>query len=172
VKSITLTIPKTGSEEDSMILGSIQNLERDKKTLPKVLLRGLEYIKNTDLSKLPGGRYEIDGSMFVLVQDNQTAPRAERKAEAHRKYIDIQYVYSGSEIIGYGLTGPENEVADDQLENKDAIYFRNVKNEIELILTPGRYAIFFPTDVHRPGCAYGPPAPVRKVVIKVAADSL
>jgi YhcH/YjgK/YiaL family protein len=156
-----------------MIFGSIQNLERDRKTVPKILLKGLDYIKNTDLSTLPAGRYEIDGnSMFVLVQDNQTAPKAERKAEAHSKYIDIQYVFSGSEIIGYGLSNPENEVSDDQLAQKDAIFFRNIKNEMDLILTSGMYAIFFPADVHRPGCVHSAPSQVRKVVVKVAVSSL
>jgi len=156
-----------------MILGSIHNLELDRKTMPKTLLKGLDYIKNTDLSKLPAGKYEIDGSiLFVLVQDNQTAPKAERKAEAHRKYIDIQYVHSGSEIIGYGIEHPENEIADDQLEQKDAIFFKTVKNEMDLILTGGMYAIFFPPDVHRPGCVHGKPSQVRKVVVKVLVSSL
>ena len=156
-----------------MIFGNIQNLEQDRKTLPAALLRGLDYIETTDLSKMPAGRYEIDGSsLFVLVQDNQTAPRAERKAEAHRKYIDIQYVHSGSEIIGYGLDNPENEVADDLLEQKDAIFFKNVTAEMDLILTAGMYAIFFPADVHRPGCIYGKTSPVRKIVVKVAVSNL
>jgi YhcH/YjgK/YiaL family protein len=156
-----------------MIFGSIKNLEHDRKTLPQALLKGLDYIRNTDLSILPAGRYEIGGdSMFVLVQDNQTAPRAERKTEAHHKYIDIQYIYSGSEIIGYGLANPENEVADDQLEQKDALFFKNVKDEMDLILTSGMYAIFFPNDVHRPGCVHGAPSQVRKVVVKVPVSSL
>jgi YhcH/YjgK/YiaL family protein len=155
-----------------MIFGSIQNLEQDRKTLSKALIKGLEYLRNTDLSALPAGKYEIDGSsMFALVQDNQTAPRAERKAETHRKYIDIQYVHSGSEIIGYGLANPGNEISDDQLELKDAIFYKNVEDEMELILTDGMYAIFFPTDVHRPGCVYGASSPVRKVVVKVEVGS-
>jgi YhcH/YjgK/YiaL family protein len=110
--------------------------------------------------------------MVALVQDNLTAPKAERKAEAHRRYIDIQYVLSGKEIIGYGLANPADEVLDDQLEQKDAIFFKNIKQEIDLILTGGMYAIFFPADVHRPGCVYGEPSQVRKVVVKVLVSSL
>ena len=155
-----------------MIFGSIQNLEEDSNTLTKALLTGLEYIRDTDLAGRPAGRYEIDGSdMFALVQDNITAPKDERKAETHRKYIDIQYVHSGSEIIGYGLANPENEVSDDQLEQKDAIFYKSVRDEMELILTSGMYAILFPSDVHRPGCIYKASAAVRKVVVKVALKS-
>jgi YhcH/YjgK/YiaL family protein len=156
-----------------MIFGSIQNLERDRITLPNALLRGLDYLRDTDFSKLPAGKYDIEGTgMVALVQDNLTAPKAERKAEAHRRYIDIQYVLSGKEIIGYGLANPADEVLDDQLEQKDAIFFKNIKQEIDLILTGGMYAIFFPADVHRPGCVYGEPSQVRKVVVKVLVSSL
>ena len=155
-----------------MIFGSIHNLEQDRTTLPKALLKGLEYIRDTDLSTRPAGRYEIDGSdMFALVQDNQTAPKAERKTETHRKYIDIQYVHSGSEIIGYGLANPENEVLEELLEQKDAIFYKNVKDEMELVLTSGMYVILFPADVHRPGCIYGTSSEVRKIVVKVAIKS-
>jgi YhcH/YjgK/YiaL family protein len=156
-----------------MIFGSIQNLEHDKKFLSMALVKGLEYIRDADLTKLAAGRYEIDGSaLFALVQDNRTAPKAERKAEAHKKYIDIQYVHSGSEIIGFGLADPANEVLENLLDQKDAIFFKQVKNEMDLVLTPGMYAIFFSADVHRPGCIYGSPASVRKVVVKVAINNL
>jgi len=156
-----------------MIFGSIQNLGNDKKLLPKALIKGLEYIKNTDLTKLAAGKYEIDGNaLFALVQDNRTAPKADRKAEAHKKYIDIQYVHSGSEIIGFGLDDPVNEVLENLLDEKDAIFFKHVKNEMDLILTPGMYAILFPTDIHRPGCIHGSAASVRKVVVKVALSTL
>jgi YhcH/YjgK/YiaL family protein len=36
-----------------------------------------------------------------------------------------------------------------------------------LILQPGMWAIFFPQDAHKPGCAVAAPAVVRKIVVKV-----
>jgi biofilm protein TabA len=156
-----------------MIYGSIYNLEIDKKILPQALVRGLEYLKKTDIPSLAPGKYEIEGNtLFALIQDNQTAPRSDRRAEIHRNYVDIQYVHSGSEIIGYGMVNPANDVLENLLNVKDALFFKNVKDEIELIMTPGTYAVFFPADVHRPGCIHGTAAWVRKVVVKVAVDSL
>jgi biofilm protein TabA len=58
------------------------------------------------------------------------------------------------------------------LDQKDALFFKTIKDEIDLILTPGMYAVFFPTDVHRPGCVYKTTASVRKVVVKVSVESL
>jgi biofilm protein TabA len=139
-----------------MIFGTIQNIEMDKRVLPAALARGLEYLRNTDFANVKPGRYEIDGaSIFALVQEYQTAPKGEKKPEAHRKYIDIQYVFKGSEIIGYVLDKPANEISEDRLAEKDQLLYRSVQNEMDLILTPGMYIILFPQDVHRPGCSYG-----------------
>jgi biofilm protein TabA len=156
-----------------MIFGNIHNLEHDKEILPKALVRGLEYLKKTDIANLAPGKHEIEGNtLFALVQDNQTAPRSDRKAEIHRKYVDIQYIHSGSEIIGYGMVNPANDVLENLLDQKDALFFKNVKDEIDLIMTPGMYAIFFPADIHRPGCIHETAELVRKVVVKVAVDRL
>jgi YhcH/YjgK/YiaL family protein len=39
-------------------------------------------------------------------------------------------------------------------------------------MTEGSYAIFFPQDVHRPGCIKNKATPIRKVVVKVALSEL
>lgn len=41
-----------------MIFGSLQNLDQDRKALAKPLVKGLEYLKNTDFAKLENGRIE------------------------------------------------------------------------------------------------------------------
>jgi biofilm protein TabA len=152
-----------------MIFGGIANLEQDKGLMSPGLLKGLEYLKKTDFSKLEAGRYEIDGTnVYASVQEYQTVPKPEKKPEAHRKYVDIQYIVSGTEIIGIGLDHPANEVLEDKLSERDVIFFKNVQDETELILSQGTYAILFPADVHRPGCSRGQSSPVKKVVVKVA----
>lgn len=156
-----------------MIFGSIRNLEMDRRVLPAVLVRGLEYLRDTDFHKLEPGRYEIDGTaIFALVQEYLPAPKGEKKPEAHRKYLDIQYVSQGSEIMGYGLENPANEVLEDRLAEKDLLLFKSVQDEMDLILTPGIYTILFPEDIHRPGCRYGNGDRVKKVVVKISKDLL
>ncbi len=137
--------------------------------------RGLEYLRDTDFSKIEPGRVEIDGNaIFALIQEYQTVPSKEKKPEAHRKYIDIQYVFQGSEIIGYGLESPAIEIAEDRLAEKDLLLYgyRPFPNEMDLILTPGTYVILFPQDVHRPGCLYQKAGQVKKVIVKVRMDLL
>lgn len=156
-----------------MIFGNLQNLAQDRRALAGPLVKGLEYLKNTDFEKLPVGRYEIDGEkIYAMVQEYQTSPREKRKAEAHRKYIDIQYVYQGVEVVGYSLTDTKSVISEDLLAEKDAVFYGTVEGERDLILSAGRFAIFFPTDIHRPGCNFEKEHSVKKVVIKVAADLL
>jgi biofilm protein TabA len=156
-----------------MFFGHINNLARDRKVLPPAIVKGLEYLKNTDFSQMAVGKYEIEGDrLFALLQEQQTSPQAERKAEAHARKIDIQFVVDGMELIGFALPDAANEVLEDRLAEKDNIFYKTVKDESELRLTSGNYAIFFPEEVHRPCCLYGDRPRVRKVVVKIAADLL
>jgi biofilm protein TabA len=156
-----------------MFFGNIKNFGQDQKALPAAIVKGLKYLKDTDFSKVAVGKYEIDGDkIFALVQEQQTEPKPERKAEAHVRMIDIQFVIDGTEMIGFGLPNAANVVLEDLLEQKDNIFYKNVQDEMELLLTPGTYAIFFPEEVHRPCCRYGAGSQLRKVVVKIAADLL
>ena len=145
----------------------------DRRVLPAALIRGLEYLRDTNFYKLEPGGYEIDCSeIFALVQEYQPVPKGEKKPEAHRKYLDIQYVFQGSEIISYSLKNQMNEVLEDRLAEQDLLFFKSVQNEMDLILTQGMYTILFPQDIHRPGCRYGEGGRVKKVVVKISKDLL
>jgi biofilm protein TabA len=156
-----------------MFIGHIKNLDNDRKVLPEPLVKGLDYLRQADFTRMESGKYEIEGAkIFALVQEQQTAPKTERRPEAHVKNIDIQYVIEGTDLIGFGLPDPANEVQEDLLAQKDLLFFKNVQGEMDLILTPGMYAIFFPEEVHRPNCQYETSEKLRKVVVKVAAELL
>jgi biofilm protein TabA len=123
------------------------------------------------LHKLPAGiadgRYEIDGDrLFALVQSYTTTPAATRKLEHHRKHADIQFLFAGEEIIEHApLDGLAVDTPYD--EGKDYGLVRDPSVRSSVILRPGGWAIFFPQDAHKPGCALGSPCAVRKVVVKV-----
>lgn len=156
-----------------MIFGNILNFEQEKAALSPVLQAGLLYLKNTDLAKLPTGRHDIDGdNLFASVSEYEAEPKGNRRPEAHQKYIDIQYVAWGEEMIGCSLLSSQYEITQDELNEKDVIFYKEVENETELVLKPGGYAIFFPSDVHRPGCISGDKMQVKKIVVKIALSSL
>jgi YhcH/YjgK/YiaL family protein len=65
------------------------------------IARGLQFLAETDLKGLTTGRHELDGqALFVLVSDYVPKPPSQGKWEAHRRYLDLQFVVSGVERIG------------------------------------------------------------------------
>lgn len=153
-----------------MILGHISNVAQEAATLPARLARGLRFLAETDFTALAAGRIEIDGeAIFALVQDYETTAKANNRAEAHRRYIDIQFVAAGSEIIGYAPLLAGMAASEDHLASPRDIAFYDAPGlETDLHLPSGGFAVFFPWDIHRPRCVSGAPTAVRKVVVKVA----
>ncbi|MFA5865623.1 MAG: YhcH/YjgK/YiaL family protein [Phycisphaerae bacterium] len=126
---------------------------------------GLEFLEKDNLIGMAPGRYEIDGSnIFALIQHYETKPQERGKWEAHRRYIDIQFVVQGMERMGYANLGtmeisePYNEKDDYLLLGGSGDFFT---------VRAGTFVVFAPEDVHMPTIAVSSPQPVIKVVVKV-----
>jgi YhcH/YjgK/YiaL family protein len=116
---------------------------------------------------MPPGRHDVDGSrLFAIVSDYATRPADDVPWEAHRRYIDVQYVHSGVERIGHA---PLSRLAAGTYDGERDLLPAAGPGEF-VTLEAGSFAILFPQDAHRPGIAVGAPQPVRKVVLKVAVD--
>lgn len=124
------------------------------------------------LQQLPAdaaiGRHEIDGEeIFAFVQKHQTKPVAEKLLEVHRKYIDIQYMVKGREII---MWAPLADLKDCTMAfdpAADAALYKCIPEMVHIKVLPGQFALLFPEDGHAPSCAWDAPAEVLKVVVKV-----
>ena len=156
-----------------MIFGNVRDLETTFAWLPKPLKTAVQHLKDTDFTALPVGNYDLQGKdIYVQVFDATTKPIAETRAEVHRQYIDVQYSCNGKERMGFASDTGTLAVAEDLLEARDLLFYTGMENESTLTMTPGSFAVFFPSDVHRPGCLLDQSATVRKVVIKVRASLL
>ena len=132
--------------------------------------KAFNFLKNNDLSGLELKRYDIDGdNVYATVSEYLTRNEADARYEAHRKYIDIQYVVSGTEIISIAPISQKTDILEPYDPTKD-IEFLTVSNGENLIAMPDRFFIFFPEDAHRPGLKDEENSPVRKVVVKVKID--
>jgi len=127
--------------------------------------KALGFLAATDFLAMAPGRYDIDGDeMFALVQDYVTRPRGDVLWEAHRSYIDVQFIVSGEEMLGYGeLSAMQASVPYDA--TKDCL--RAVGEGSFVRALPGTFLIFYPQDVHMPGVMASRAQAVRKVVVKV-----
>jgi YhcH/YjgK/YiaL family protein len=132
----------------------------------------LDYLQRTDFSQMPIGRHEVDGDrVYAILQRYRPKPPAEAVWEAHRKYIDVQYVAAGVERMGYVPLGDGLSVRRVYDAEKDAILFDAEGQFFDL--SAGGFAVFAPHDVHAPGLAADlpdNPAEVCKVVVKCRVE--
>lgn len=116
----------------------------------------------------PVGRHEIDGEeIYAFVQQHPTKPVSEKKLEVHRRYIDIQYMLRGREIIAWislAALGQPSMAFDPAV---DAALYPYPAEAAPIGVVPGQFMILFPEDAHAPSCAWNEPAEVLKVVVKV-----
>lgn len=122
------------------------------------------FLKQDDLVIMECMTYEIDGkNIYAMITNNPGKKKEEAKLEAHKKYIDIQFLMEGTEEIGWKAYDDCNEVLKEYSEEKDIEFFAD-EAQTYLNFTPHTFAIFYPEDAHAPMVA---DSNIHKVVIKV-----
>ncbi len=151
-----------------MIYDSMDNLKAYK-GLNANLDDAIDWLAAADLESLSEGKHEVDGTrIFALAQAYRTKDPAAARYEAHRKYIDIQLILAGKENC-WCLPAADLKAAEPFAEDKDIGFFAEPGAPGACApLVPGRFAVFFPPDAHKPSCELGGAMDVRKIVVKVA----
>ncbi len=149
----------------NMIYDKIDNIDIYASISDDIRL-GLEWLRDAR-QDMENGRYELSPRVTAIVSEYTTKEVNESGYEAHRDYIDIQYLLKGEEkICCLPLEYLKETVAYDK--EKDAAFFKEGDVEpIELLLGNGYFAILFSQDGHMPQLYVDEPTMVKKVVIKV-----
>jgi YhcH/YjgK/YiaL family protein len=157
-----------------MIADRLEHLDRYRGLDPR-LDRGLEALR-----RLAGGppaadgRHELEGAdLYASLSTYETGNPAEKSYEAHRRYIDIQAVLAGRELLYWApLAGLAARRAYSEAE--DVAFFEDpAGGGAGLLLDPGSFIVLFPQDAHKPGCRVAGGSggtggeTVRKLVLKV-----
>jgi biofilm protein TabA len=125
----------------------------------------LDYVTSTDFTKMPDGRHDIDGDhLFALVQRYPSKPLTEGRWEAHRKYIDLQLVVSGTEQIGY--VSIDQLTAEPYDAERDLTWLSGTAGQW-ITLPAGHFMLLWPGDAHMPQIQVGSASDVLKVVVKI-----
>ena len=147
-----------------MILDKLENAELYS-CISENLKKGFDFLKNTDLSQVEVGRFEIDGkNVFALISEYESKAHQDCRLEAHQAYADIQYIVSGREAIGFAPLNGQT-VTEEYIAEKDIVFFSG--ETTQLILETGMFAVFYPQDAHRPSMQIDGPEHVKKIVVKV-----
>lgn len=146
-----------------MIYDSLKHAEIYQGIHPGVQ-RGLALLRDTDFSKMEDGRHEIDGdNLFILLQSYETKLKNDTP-EAHKKYIDIQYLISGEEKMGVGPLEEMTEEVEAHPE-RDIWFYHGPSSEI--LLSGDKFVVLWPGDAHAPCVAVNTPVSCRKCIVKV-----
>ncbi len=152
-----------------MIQDTLDNCSRYEVLSPR-FAKAFAFLRTVDGTQSLG-RHEIDGDRtFALVQAYATKPLDSALFEAHRKYIDVQFVYRGRETILWAPLAAMKEQTMAYDEAKEAALWKLVPDVTPLHLSAGHFAILFPQDAHAPCVEWEESATVFKVVVKVSVD--
>ena len=146
-----------------MVLDSLKNAKAAYCLHPR-FQQAFEYLMKTDLSKVDPQKIVLDGDdLFIsLVEMDGKTPDA-AKMETHNAYIDIQYVISGTEQMGWAAIEECKNATDPYDAAKDITFFTD-KPSFYCTVKPGQFAIFFPEDGHAPGISTGK---IKKAIVKI-----
>ena len=122
------------------------------------------FLKKKDLLILEVGDYKINGDMvFAKVREYDTKDRNKAKWEAHKKYIDLHYIVSGTEHIGYAITNEMQNIS--YIEEKDQMVLDGTGDFFKL--KEGYFSIFYPYEAHMPAVFFDKSEYVKKIIIKI-----
>ncbi len=116
-------------------------------------------------------KIDLTGGAFVLEQSYDTKLRADGFFESHRKYIDVQAIFEGEELMEVADISRMTVRQSYQAE-RDLIIYADTGEASLLRVYPGQAVIFFPDDGHMPTLRIrSDPMRVRKCVVKVPVEA-
>ena len=150
-----------------MVYDKIDNIETYK-GFSEDIYEGLKFLKNAT-QDLACGVHEINPRVKAIVSEYETKAVNENGFEAHRKFIDIQYLLKGTEK---NCCLPIEKLKETKAysEEKDAVFYEADVPAQELILRDGYFVIYWPQDAHMPCLRAEKPENVKKVVVKVRME--
>ncbi|MGH6629195.1 MAG: YhcH/YjgK/YiaL family protein [Burkholderiales bacterium] len=128
----------------------------------------LERRRLAGLAASASQRIELAGGAFAIEAAYFTKPRAEGFFESHRKYIDVQVIVEGEELMEVEDIA-QLVVAEAYDAERDFIKYAATPAASVLRMRAGDGAIFHPADGHMPSLQWRGPVLVRKTVVKVPA---
>lgn len=117
---------------------------------------------------IENGTHDLSDGIFANVMTYETKKRSDACFEAHKKYIDIQIIIDGAEIISVEPTAKMHEYECIQpFGDGDTELYAVNSDCVDYVLNKGDFVILRPEDAHMPCICIEEPKTVKKAVIKV-----
>lgn len=149
-----------------MVIDNLNNAKRYE-TLHPGFLAAFTFLREHMAHPFSEGRHDIADGVYAMVSHYTTKPEDELNWEGHRKYIDVQFLASGEELLGYANADTMRQKGEYDAGNDFCLFSGE---GLPVKLTSGTFAVLYPEDVHRPGGMSGRACAVEKIVVKVALN--
>lgn len=147
-----------------MIVGKLENITNYKNVLPH-LEEGLK-----EIQKYPnevGEKHTFDGG-YYFVQEGDTSPLAQKRYEAHRKYIDVQILLDGCEVMAWKDLKEVEEI-EPYDETGDKAFYQSDK-EYHFLISKDMFWVAYPEDAHVACAHIEQPNHYKKIVLKLQIE--
>ena len=114
---------------------------------------------------IPEGRYPFpERNMIAIVSSGKGSAKA--PLEAHKKYIDLQFIQSGVDTMGWSPLKDCKKCIKSYEDEDDKMLFEDTPHTY-FDVHAGEVAIFFPEDAHAPMSG---DILVKKIILKVLVE--
>lgn len=129
----------------------------------------LSYIKNLNVETLSFGKYKVDDKFYYIVQEYETKTLDECMYESHRKYVDIQFIVTGEEMME--VANVSSLIVEKEYDEElDVQFWKAPNHAMQMSLLEGSYIILYPEDAHRGAVTLSKKSNVKKIVGKVSTE--
>ena len=144
-----------------MIVCPFKDLNRYAAILP-----GLEEVLQAvaEMTDFTPRTIPLSGSNKILVQQGTTKDAATQQVEAHRDFLDIQYLVKGGETMGWAPIEALTPADEYNAAKDKAMYTGHVDF---IPIAEGYCYVVFPEDGHMPGVHLDAPKNYTKLVVKL-----
>ena len=117
-----------------------------------------------DMTEWTPGTVPLSDGNRILVQEGVTKAKEEKLCEAHRKYLDVQYIVEGEETVGWAPLETLTLEGEFNTEKDIGRYAGPVDC---MRIGAGYCYVVFPEDAHMPGIHLDQPHAFKKMVMKL-----
>jgi len=153
-----------------MILGNIQQLSAYLN--PEIVQPIFRFLDEQNLLTIVPGRHSVAANgIFAIVIKTDSRNLKGQEFEAHRQNLDLHYLVSGKEVLGFTDISTL-EIAAPYVMEEDYLLYHYPQQHSLIGLMEKQFVLFFPEDAH---CAQGHidrENPILKIVFKIPVTLL
>ena len=142
------------------------NEPREESDLKEKVKQALSYLYSLDTANLCEGKTEVNSDFYYTVQRYNTKEVSECSFESHKKYVDIQIMIEGSEIMDLADIS-RMSMKQEYNSDSDFMLWNEPERFTRTTLRQGDYIVIYPETAHRGAINLGLEERVLKIVGKV-----